>query len=150
MLTFIGTIGLILTVSGLFFVFREMPLQAQIRGCDQKIMTLLDHRKNLEEELEVYKKTKPANVKPKGVKPSPQPNIFRVYFDENSFVGMAVENGEDVRACKDYKRFLKWYFTTDKPHFTFYYSDKSSATILRKNIYKLWTCCGPLPGGYHG
>ena len=61
------------------------------------------------------------------------PKHLWVFYSSNESHGVSITEG-DVRKEDFYRKFLKWFYSTEKPTFTFYYSNGGSTTIMRKLI----------------
>ena len=61
------------------------------------------------------------------------PKHLWVFYSRTESFGVAVDEGS-IKDGSVYRKFIKWFYSTEKPTFTFHYSNGTSTTIMRNLI----------------
>lgn len=61
------------------------------------------------------------------------PKNLWVFYTNKQCFGVSVDEGT-IKDGSVYKKFIKWFYSTEKPSFTFHYSNGATTTILRSLI----------------
>ena len=99
---------------------------------DRKQARLEDMRERYKKLSELKENTDDITEEPK-IEKDCFPKHLWVFYSSNESHGISITEG-DVRKEDFYRKFLKWFYSTEKPTFTFYYSNGGSTTIMRKLI----------------
>ena len=87
----------------------------------ERYSKLLDMKKSVEKLEETIKKE------------YKDPRHFWVFYSKTESFGVAVDEG-NIKDGSVYRKFIKWFYSTEKPTFTFHYSNGTSTTIMRNLI----------------
>ena len=98
---------------------------------DRKQARLEDMRERYKKLSELKENTDDITEEPKIEKDCFPKNLW-VFYGPNESYGVA--SSGNIKETENYKKFLKWIHCTEKPTFTFYYSNGSSKTVFRNKM----------------